>query len=99
MKAIESRLRSIGWLLWKSILARPLTTLYLLAGAIILAATANIIDSGHALIVLTFFFLALLLLGLHRENRIESRIVKAELDSIRMMLINRELIDKRNKGK
>ena len=84
-------------MLWESVLARPLTTLYVIAFAVVIAGSAGLLESSHALILLTVIFMVLLVLGLHRENRIEARIVKAELDSIRMMLVNSALINEKDK--
>ena len=79
---LKPRLRSISLSLWGSILARPLTTLYVIASAVIVAGFARWLEVGQALVILTVMFLVLLLLGLHRENRHEAAALKAELDTI-----------------
>lgn len=94
---MDYRPSSVAKFLWDSVLARPLTTLYVIAYAVIIAGSAGLIELNHALTLITVIFVVLLVLGLHRENRIEARIVKAEIDSIRMMLINSALIDEKDK--
>ncbi len=73
-------------MLWRSILARPLTTLYVLASVVIVFTSAGRIDRGVALIFVSFMFFILMTLGLHRENRISARRVEMELDAIHVMV-------------
>ena len=82
----KSRPRLFLSSLWRSILARPLTTLYLAASVVIVSGFTGWIDVNTALIVLTIMFFILLTLGLHRENKLESKVVKAELDTIHMLV-------------
>lgn len=94
---MDYRPSSVIKMLWESVLARPLTTMYLIAFGVIIAGSAGVLEPTNALIIITVMFMVLLVLGLHRENQIEAKLVKAELDSIRMMLINSALIDEKDK--
>lgn len=71
---------------WRSVLAKPLTTLYLMASVIVVGASAGWIDRSVAIVVLTFMFLILLTLGLHRENRLASEQVNEQLDTIHTLV-------------
>lgn len=81
-----TRVQQIGNYVWLSILGRPLTTLYLLASAVIIGGVSGAIQLDRALALLALGFLALLILGLHRENRIETALVKHELDHIQALV-------------
>lgn len=82
--------------LWESVLARPLTTMYIIASVVLVALVSEKIEVAHALIVLTVMFFFLLVLGLHRENKIEAKIVKVELDNIHTLVNSQhdELVDR-----
>lgn len=68
--------------LWRSVLARPLTTLYLFASAAIIAASAGWIAPPTAIVSVGLMFIAMLTLGLHRENVITAEKVQSELTNI-----------------
>lgn len=71
---------------WRSVLARPLTTLYILASLIIVGASAGWLDRNLAVAVLTFMFLILITLGLHRENRIVAEATNEQLSEIHVLV-------------
>lgn len=73
-------------ILWRSILARPLTTLYLFASAAIIAGFSGWIDHTTAVIGVFLVFVAMLTLGLHRENTITAERVEAGIEDIHILV-------------
>ena len=94
--SIDSRISSLALHLWNSILVRPFTTFYVSAFSVIILTSAGKIELGVAMLTLTGMFLILLLLGLHRENQLDTKAVKVELTTIHTLVNSQhtELVDR-----
>lgn len=71
---------------WRSVLGRPLTTLYLMASGVIVAGFAGWIEGPTAIVILTFMFVILLVLGLYRENKVAAEAVAEQLGTIHTLV-------------
>lgn len=71
---------------WRSVLAKPLTTLYLIASGVIIAGFAGWIEVAMAIVILTFMFIVLLVLGLYRENKLAADKTNNQLEVIHTLV-------------
>lgn len=76
-------------MLWRLVLARPLTGLYAMASVIIVAASAHWVERNAALVMLSAVFVVSLVLGLYRDYRLSTMAMTDQLVEIHVMVNSR----------